>query len=172
MPISFGWAAGDVSLAAYIQACLARREDESDHVSALGAVMAFLYSTYIVIYAILSPVLGAYVDKFLKKGGIPQDVLKNVGGIQFTVICAILLASTFIPAGAFSWNPTLLFGENLTGALESQEGKHSEDNFEIIDSERVGLGVPAVQRSHRRGPSFDERTDVPVALAQAAHASY
>lgn len=39
MPISFGWAAGDVSLAAYIQACLARREADSRHVSALGAVM-------------------------------------------------------------------------------------------------------------------------------------
>lgn len=41
MPISFGWAAGDVSLAAYIQACLARRESESRNVSALGAVMVF-----------------------------------------------------------------------------------------------------------------------------------
>jgi len=164
MPISFGWAAGDVSLAAYIQACLARREDESDHVSALGAVMAFLYSTYIVIYAILSPVLGGYVDGFLKKGGTPQDVLKNVGGIQFTVICAILLASTFIPAGAFAFNPKLLFGEDLTGGLEPQGGKQAEGSFEMIDS---GNG-----HSHRRGSSFDEKTDVPVAMAQAAHASY
>ena len=35
MPISLAWAAGDVSLAAYIQAyqgCLARRENESEHV--------------------------------------------------------------------------------------------------------------------------------------------
>ena len=39
MPISLGWAAGDVSLAAYIQACLARKEREDPNVSALGAVM-------------------------------------------------------------------------------------------------------------------------------------
>ncbi|RPB29429.1 MFS general substrate transporter [Terfezia boudieri ATCC MYA-4762] len=172
MPISIGWAAGDVSLAAYIQACLARHENESDHVSALGAVMAFLYSTYILIYAILSPVLGGYVDRFLKNGGTAQDALKNVGGIQFTVICAILLASTFIPAGAFAFNPKLLFGEDLTGALEPQEGKRIEDNFEMMDSEKGGLELPAVQGSHKRGPSFDEKTDMPMAMAQAAHASY
>ena len=40
--ISFGWAAGDVSLAAYIQAALTREEKEDDDVSALGSVMSFL----------------------------------------------------------------------------------------------------------------------------------
>jgi hypothetical protein len=45
IPISYGWAAGDVSLAAYIQACLARVESQTTNVSALGAVMAFLYSS-------------------------------------------------------------------------------------------------------------------------------
>jgi hypothetical protein len=54
LPISFGWAAGDVSLAAYIQASLARIESNTNNVSALGAVMAFLYSSYIVTYAIAS----------------------------------------------------------------------------------------------------------------------
>lgn len=45
IPISFGWAAGDVSLAAYVQAFIARIEAKTKNVSALGAVMAFLYST-------------------------------------------------------------------------------------------------------------------------------
>lgn len=40
IPVSFGWAAGDVSLAAYIQASLARVESQTTHVSALGAVMS------------------------------------------------------------------------------------------------------------------------------------
>lgn len=62
IPISFGWAAGDVSLAAYIQASLARKETEYQDVSALGAVMSVLYVTYIVLYAILNPVLGTYID--------------------------------------------------------------------------------------------------------------
>jgi hypothetical protein len=44
IPLSFGWAAGDVSLAAYIQAALARMEGNTRNVSSLGAVMAFLYS--------------------------------------------------------------------------------------------------------------------------------
>lgn len=43
IPISFGWAAGDVSLAAYIQASLARIESQTKDVSALGSVMACLY---------------------------------------------------------------------------------------------------------------------------------
>jgi hypothetical protein len=39
---SFGWAAGDVSLAAYIQSTLAKLENIDPDVSALGAVMAFV----------------------------------------------------------------------------------------------------------------------------------
>jgi hypothetical protein len=42
VPISFGWAAGDVSLAAYIQGTLARLESTDEDVSVLGAVMAFV----------------------------------------------------------------------------------------------------------------------------------
>jgi hypothetical protein len=41
IPISYGWAAGDVSLAAYIQSSLAKVENIDPDVSALGAVMAF-----------------------------------------------------------------------------------------------------------------------------------
>ena len=47
IPISFGWAAGDVSLAAYIQSSLARVESKTTGVSALGAVMSFLYVLYV-----------------------------------------------------------------------------------------------------------------------------
>lgn len=48
VPISFGWAAGDVSLAAYIQASLARGgEATTAGISTLGAVMSFLYVTYV-----------------------------------------------------------------------------------------------------------------------------
>lgn len=69
IPISFGWAAGDVSLAAYIQASLARIEGDYKNVSALGAVMAFLYVTYIVTYAISSPLLGKYIDSVYNATG-------------------------------------------------------------------------------------------------------
>jgi len=173
LPISFGWAAGDVSLAAYIQACLARRESESGNVSALGAVMAFLYSTYIVTYAILQPLLGSYVDDYLAGGHTPQQTLKHIAGVQFTVVSAILLASTFIPQGALSINPRLLFDEDLSGEIDEQSGKDTD--FEIVNPKIAeidnGDGVHLashIEKKHPR-PSFDEKEDVPMGMMQAAH---
>eukprot|EP00128_Syssomonas_multiformis_P011615 Colp12_sorted_trinity150504_noHs@16414 len=66
--VSAGWAAGDVSLAAYVQSRLDKYESKTSHVSALGAVMSFLYSIYIVVYAIIAPLLGTYMDDMNKKG--------------------------------------------------------------------------------------------------------
>lgn len=69
VPISFGWAAGDVSLAAYIQASLARGGEASTAgISTLGAVMSFLYVTYVRI-PILLPyphVDGPFSDYYLR----------------------------------------------------------------------------------------------------------
>jgi hypothetical protein len=67
VPVSIGWASGDVSLAAFIQASLARIESEDSEVSALGAVMSFLYSTYIIVYAVAGSLLGRYIDAQYKK---------------------------------------------------------------------------------------------------------
>lgn len=124
IPVSFGWAAGDVSLAAYIQASLARVEAKTKNVSALGAVMAFLYSSYIVTYAITSPLLGRYIDRVYnqtggeKNGGHIHEAIRNVGGVQFSIVFVIILASTFIPRGAFSLNPKTLFDDKLDTDLE------------------------------------------------------
>lgn len=178
-PISFGWAAGDVSLAAYIQACLARRENESEHVSALGAVMAFLYSTYIVIYAIMQPTLGGYVDDYFAAHGDVTGALKSIAGIQFTVISAILLASTFIPKGALSLNPLLLAGEDLSGPVGdiqntkhiSESGDHDSERALELDEDgkpAVELHVPQDLIDPKR-PSFDEKEDVAMSMASAAH---
>ncbi|KIW68302.1 hypothetical protein PV04_04257 [Phialophora macrospora] len=125
IPISFGWAAGDVSLAAFIQASLARLEAENKDVSALGAVMAFLYSTYIVIYAICSPLLGRYIDS-VNDGGDIHGAIRNVGGVQFTVLMAVVLASTFIPKGALSLNPKMLNEEVLDKDLDHDSGSEAE----------------------------------------------
>jgi hypothetical protein len=92
MPVSFGWAAGDVSLAAYIQASLARIESNTKNVSALGAVMAFLYSTYVILYAITSPTLGKYIDSVsAKNNGDVHEAIRNIGGVQFTVVAVIVM---------------------------------------------------------------------------------
>lgn len=127
LPISFGWAAGDVSLAAYIQATLARVEPKTKNVSALGAVMACLYTTYIIIYAITSPILGQYIDRVYnetggsKSGGNISEAIRNVGGIQFSILSFVILLSTFIPQGAFKINPRALFKQNLDADLEVTE---------------------------------------------------
>ena len=127
IPISFGWAAGDVSLAAYIQASLARKESEHADVSALGAVMAFLYSTYIVIYAICSPLLGKYIDGVYNRsggaddGGTIRPALVNTAGVQFTVLSVVVLASTFVPRGALSINPKMINDLQLDKELERSD---------------------------------------------------
>ncbi|WEW56260.1 hypothetical protein PRK78_001699 [Emydomyces testavorans] len=123
LPISVGWAAGDVSLAAYIQATLARVESRTKNVSALGAVMACLYTTYIIIYAITSPILGQYIDDVYietggSKGGNIHEAILYVAGVQYSVMALIIFASTFVPQGALALNPKLLFNQNLDADLD------------------------------------------------------
>lgn len=114
IPISFGWAAGDISLSAYLQAMLHRQEHERKDVSALVTVMAFLYSTYIVTYSICSPLLGTYIDRVsAANGGDVHEAVKYVGGVQFTIIACTVFAATFIPRGAVGFNPDMLEGEDL-----------------------------------------------------------
>lgn len=141
-PISFGWAAGDVSLAAYIQASLARIESRTQNVSALGAVMAFLYSSYIVMYAIASVSLGTYIDRVSDRNNEQvQSAIFNVAGVQYTVIFGLVMAATFVPKGAFSLNPKMLSDEFLDTDLEDEEleyiphehskGKASQESYEL-----------------------------------------
>ncbi|KAI9342278.1 hypothetical protein BDR26DRAFT_908253 [Obelidium mucronatum] len=121
MFISMGWAAGDVSLAAYIQSQLEHQEEDEENteeVSPLGAVMAFLYSSYILIYFCINFGLGKYLDVFANKVKAIKDD-KNlaystgiepfymVAGVMFSVGCVVIMAGTFIPKGSFAINPTL-----------------------------------------------------------------
>lgn len=134
IPISFGWAAGDVSLAAYIQASLARVEGKDDKVSALGAVMAFLYSTYIVTYAILGSVLGRYIDHIWNTEKSAKTALINIGGVQFSVLAGIVLIATMIPTGALRLNPKLLFDEDLSGDVERSDDGMKKGEVEMEGS--------------------------------------
>ena len=154
IPVSIGWAAGDVSLAAYIQASLARLEAQNKEVSALGAVMAFLYSTYIVIFAICSPLLGRYIDSVFARtggsegGGNIFEAIRNTAGVQFTVIMAVVLASTFIPRGSLAFNPKMLNDEALDKDLDhDSEGKIDFDDMSKNERNQVQVGAQAeVQR--------------------------
>jgi hypothetical protein len=152
-PISFGWAAGDVSLAAYIQATLARVESRTRNVSALGAVMAFLYTTYIVTYALASPTLGAYIDRVYaqtggaQNGGHIQGAMVYVAGVQYSVMALVIFSSTFVPSGSFSLNPKLLFDQRLDVELEQEKldveiGPTKQSSYPSRSSQSIQLAHP------------------------------
>ncbi|TDZ18838.1 hypothetical protein Cob_v008136 [Colletotrichum orbiculare MAFF 240422] len=140
LPISFGWAAGDVSLAAFIQASLSRLESKEQNVSPLGAVMAFLYSFYIVTYAVANTFLGRYVDSVYRRTGGVRDALLNTAGVHFTVIFAVVFAATFIPRGSRSLNPEILDDMDL------EKEAIPDDQSEVTNKEdpRFNEKVPAV----------------------------
>ncbi|KAG0028409.1 hypothetical protein BGZ82_008439 [Podila clonocystis] len=139
VPVSFGWAAGDVSLAAYIQSALAAIERPDDKVSPLGAVMAFLYSFYIVLYAILGPVLSSVLDKAYNSGkGDIRPALVNVGGVMYTVVAVVLIAATFIPKGSFAFNPEIIDNveirdDDVDGELAAYTDEFKPNKSEVAE---------------------------------------
>lgn len=112
-------------------------ESRTNNVSALGAVMAFLYSTYIVIYAITSPLLGRYIDKVSKrnKGNI-SEAFQNIAGVQFTIIAVLIFVSTLVPKGALSINPETLYGERLDKELDAESSDDGDENQKQTELEK------------------------------------
>ncbi|KAJ3231007.1 hypothetical protein HDU81_004088 [Chytriomyces hyalinus] len=146
MFISMGWAAGDVSLAAYVQSQLEHNEEDelAGEVSPLGAVMAFLYSSYILLYFGLNFGLGKYLDVFANRGkAIKND--KNlayktgiepfymIAGVMFSVGCVIIFAGTFIPKGSFAINPEIISEDDV---LDAETGKQTEFAQDISDAKK------------------------------------
>ena len=117
--LAFGWAAGDGSLTTFIPVLLANETSQKENVSLLGAVMSFLYSSYIILYAIFSITLGIYIDRVFADNGNIKQALIDVGGIQFSVIAVFLLLNTLIPKGAFQFNPDILTDESFKEYPES-----------------------------------------------------
>lgn len=158
LPISIGWAAGDVSLAAYIQATLARVESKTRNVSALGAVMAFLYTTYIVLYAITSPALGSYIDHVFNESGGAENggdihlAILNIGAVQFTTLAVVILGATFVPQGAVAFNPEILFDQKL--------------DTEIVKASKLDDGIDMPKRRKDR-----EYTNNYLTLNGSSHTS-
>ena len=123
MFISAGWAAGDVSMAAYIQSAIPTLKIKTTYVNPLGAVMSFLYTSYIVIYAVISPLIGEWVDDFkheskhYKKGSKMNlywlDQQKSqyfywISGVFFSLISIPIFLNTFVPKGSWEMNPKLI----------------------------------------------------------------
>ncbi|CCF33821.1 hypothetical protein CH063_05930 [Colletotrichum higginsianum] len=142
LPVSFGWAAGDVSLAAFIQASLARLESKEHRVSPLGAVMAFLYSFYIVTYAIAGTFLGRYLDGVYNRTGSVREALVNTAGVHFTIIMAVVFASTFIPKGSRTFNPEMLDDTKLDEDIEEESLSPSEKD--MVEDPKLNEKMPAI----------------------------
>jgi MFS family permease len=107
IPSGFGAGCADVTLNAYIQSSLGKRELKNKDVSSLSSVMAFLYCSYIAIYAILNPLLGKYIDSVYDKNQTIRPALIYTVGVQMTIVSIIIFASTFIPKGSFKLNPSI-----------------------------------------------------------------
>jgi MFS family permease len=107
IPSGFGSGCADVTLNAYIQSSLSESESKNKDISSLGSVMAFLYSSYIIIYAILNPLLGKYIDSVYDKDQTIRPAFIYTVGVQITIVSVIVAASTFIPKGSFKLNPSL-----------------------------------------------------------------
>ncbi|KAG8802983.1 hypothetical protein FRC17_006295 [Serendipita sp. 399] len=148
IPVSMGWAAGDVSLAAFIQASLARMESTDTQVSALGSVMAFLYSSYIITYAILGSLLGTYIDKVFAQDGNIYRALVNIGGVHFTVLSAIIIASTLIPKGALSLNPKMINDADLTGPTDLETARDED----VAARDRTHPDDSSVEKEEKEKP--------------------
>lgn len=117
--VSSGWAAGDVSLSAFIQSSLTQKATASNDeeskvkkpkktkakVSPLGAVMSFLYALYIIIYALMSFGLGKVFDYFNSQGN-PRTGFFWLAGVLMSIACVIIFISSFIPKGSFAFNPS------------------------------------------------------------------
>jgi hypothetical protein len=79
--------------------------------------MAFLYSTYIIIYAVAGPLLGRYIDRVSASNNRDiSSAIYNIAGVQFSVLSAIIIVATFIPKGAFRINPKEISGQSLQGS--------------------------------------------------------
>jgi MFS family permease len=73
--------------------------------------MAFLFSSYILLFTIFSPLLGKVFDMYNAQGNIDMAFFWVVG-IGFGVVAAsIIFASTFIPENSCAVNPKITSSE-------------------------------------------------------------
>jgi len=145
-----------VSLAAYIQSSLNQMQISEPGISPLGAVMAFLYSAYVVLNAVLSSLLGKVFDKEFTDHKRIYYALRNTGGVMFSVGCVVIFLSTFIPRGSWAFNPkpegdlytaedaNVLDGAELyhgAGAHPESSDKASHDDIDIEKQKHAPLPV-------------------------------
>jgi len=133
--LSSGWAAGDVSLVAYIQSRLHSVNIKADAgTSPLGCVMAFLYSSYIIIFTIISIPLGRVFDAYNAKGEIRLAFLYVVG-IMISVGGFIIFASTFVPRHSWAFNPKVDPDDEIAvGDEDEVKGTNEKGGVNLVEA--------------------------------------
>ncbi|CAF3390502.1 unnamed protein product [Rotaria socialis] len=131
IPIGFASAADDNALNSFIQSPLSGLESNHKNISVLSAVAAFLYSSYIIISAILNPFLGKHLDSVYTSTGTIRPAFLNTIAIQMALISVLVIASTFIPKGAFAFNPKFIHGDN--SKTTSNSATNSNDTSKIAE---------------------------------------
>ncbi|CAF4165905.1 unnamed protein product, partial [Rotaria sordida] len=61
----------------------------------------------IILYAILNPLLGKYIDQIYNTNQTIRPAFIYTVGVQITIISIIMAISTFIPRDSFKLNPSL-----------------------------------------------------------------
>jgi len=84
----------------------------------------------------MMPALGKYADNSSVDGA--QKTVLHLGGVQFTVIAAVLLSSTCIPKGAFRLNPR----SGLPEEQQLEEGKAQEIGMSKVEAIEMESDVP------------------------------
>ena len=159
--ISAGWSAGDVSISAFIQRQMRFVKEPGQHINdALPCVMAFLYVFAIVVYAIINPIIGKWLDEISIDGydaGQVKKALKSakgdtktyltalstelleervdqyfywIGGVFFSLMSILIFFNTFVPKGSWKLNPTL----EEEDYVKSDESDESEDKIKADET--------------------------------------
>jgi hypothetical protein len=99
------------------------------------------------MYAVISSVLGKWVDKQLVKKVTPQEILKRVGGIQFSILCVIVLLATLIPRGALSFNPKMV--EGATSVEQEDEEATTPTQYGSEQGEKAAMDAEYDVHGHK-----------------------
>lgn len=78
-----------------------------------------------------------------------------MAGVQFTVICIIVLAATFVPRGSLALNPAMLNDELL-----DKEARHSDSDEGYMDAKERRQSLLDVKQEQRRDSVTRTRADI------------
>jgi hypothetical protein len=81
--------------------------------------MAFLYSTYIIVYSIADPFLSRHINHVFHATGSIRSSRIYTAAVQLTVIFVIMFAATFIPKRSMTFNPTIINDDDQESATVS-----------------------------------------------------